>query len=246
MNKKKLLKIVAVCLILALVVTEAILFIGNWANSFPNYLMFQSTFTYGNNYYRLQMTSFITNLWFTNYHMGIQMHDICGYLRILTLEEEYEGHWNLEVFDNRTETTVNVTTTQVETWSHLYTFNIHKVWTFYKNQPYFTVEITKTYLFDSESHNNQILFFVKNNGWHSNNATWFAYETEIGTFGYKVLEANPFVTIQTPPKTEPSESQINFYGERDDTMRQHKQGEVETITLLVYANQYGTWQDISQ
>lgn len=226
-----------------------------WKDSFPNYLQFQDKFTFdakgwnqtiGNwFYYSLEMTSFVTSLKLPRSldveHSGFV--EVCAYWRILTLEENYMGDWTLEAFDDRKVIVENETVSLVETWSHLYTYMIHKQWAFYKDKPYFTVTINRTYLFDSENMNNQIIFDVKNNGVHSNNQTWVAYETEGGTFGYVIVKAQPNnVTIQT---NHPTESQINFYGLGDRDLGTHKKGEQEILELLVFANQYASsWQDI--
>ncbi len=54
-----------------------------WKELYPNYLMFQSSYTFQNDFYGIQLTCFITNPWFSNQHMNLQsLVDIAAYYRI--------------------------------------------------------------------------------------------------------------------------------------------------------------------
>ena len=220
---------------------------------YPNYIAFQPKYRFRNKFYRLVATSYITEL-----YIGEQ--DICAYYRIFNCEENYLGNWELEYLNWRKNFE-----NQLYTESKLLTQRIWKNWTFLPEKPYFFLTIQRTYLFNSTNLNNQIIIHLKNMGIYTNiNTTepiskvdgqpWLAFKTRYGVFGFIVLSSNCYDDLyiqipNSPPCTcihgeRDTEVQINFHGQRDLDTRFHREGETETITLLCYAKENGTWKDL--
>ena len=224
--------IVSVLLASAIIVLFAGVNIMYQQRIYPNYIASQPKFRFQNSYYSLEVTSYITKL-------KVNGKDITAYYNIFNCEENYEGNWELEIVQKQAVTTENNgKTTVLVTESTLLTQKITKKWTFYSDKPYFLLEITKIYLFDSTNLNNQIIVDVKNQGFHlsiHNKTLTFNIQNSLLTI--EILECNKPVGWQPPTaSTDYTEAQINIDGQSDRDSRFHYTGETEIAKLKVTFN----------
>jgi len=254
MNRNKKVFICGTVSIILLVCAIAIYLIGlgviHAEISYPNYIKSQPKQTFENSFYRVEITSYITSL-------IIDGTDVTAYYNIFNCEENYAGNWELELVTNQTKTTYNSywdtplsslpeswrndlsieqgRITIIQTESSLLTYDIKKTWTLYQDKPYFTVEITKTYRFDSENLNNQIIVDVQNSGFnleiHKNTLTFLLGDSRLTI---QIYESSKPASWQLPTETtDYTEAQINIDGQSDRTERSHLEGEKETVKLKV-------------
>lgn len=220
--------------------------------SYPNYIASQPKQTFKNDYFEVEVTSYITNL-------TIDGTDVTAYYNIFNCEENYAGDWELELVTNQSKATYKSYwdtplshlpeswrndlsieqdgITVIQTESILLTYDIKKTWTFYPDKPYFTVEITKTYRFDSENLNNQIIVDVQNSGFNLENESTLTFNLQNSQLTIQILESSKPVSWQLPSETtDYTEAQINIDGQSDRTERSHFEGEIETVKLKVTIN----------
>ena len=211
-----------------------------------------STFTFENQFYSVNVGAYVN--W-----LKLNDTDISATYKIFSLEEFYEGKWKLE-------TQKFVVAQQFEnclllrTGGNLYTYDTLKFWAFWREKPYFKLELWKLYTKNAWSWNNQIIIDVVNTGIYSNlnfswggqhkilpeQPTWVAFQCKNGIFGFVIIETNdPELHIQFPPKNG-TEVQINFHAARDRVPEYHHTGDKEFVKLLVYANQNGTLETFKE
>lgn len=201
---------------------------------YPDYLAFMPKIPFKNQYFDINITTWIIN--FTVNHKNI-----VAYYGFLSCEENYEGNWELEHFEAQKILADNATHKIFETASSLLTYNITKTWTFFYNKNYFYATITKTYLFNSTTNNNQIILDITNQKVETQgNDTALFYLGNFTILEMNIISSNKPVTIQPPAphSTYPSELQLNFENASDADYRFHYQGEVETVTLKFTMNPF--------
>jgi hypothetical protein len=182
------------------------------------------TFTFTNGYFKVEMDSVIR-------HFRINGTDVLATYKMFQTEEDYLLQWKLET-PIRISWTENDETITVFTYSQLYTYDVFKTFTFYKNLPTFLVEITKAYHMDAFSDNNQIIVDVKNNGFLLGNNS-FTFKSQCWTMNISVVSADPILTIQPPAPSNPTELQFNFNRKGDRDIAYHVRGTMEKAIFNV-------------
>jgi len=215
-------KIIFLCFLGFLLTLTVSLWLFVYISIYPQYLIFIPKISFENDFFAISLTSWIHHFW-------IGETDIVAYYGVLGFEENFEGDWELEHFISNVILCENETQTIVETHSQLMTYKIHKLWTFFRNKPYFMVELTRTYTLNSRNMNNQLIIDIENDYFVSDNSTFVTYYMGNSSVMYQILEAQPNnVTIQT---SHPTETQINFYGLADRDYRFHSIGEIEYVKV---------------
>lgn len=210
---------------------------------YPNYIQHQPKITYENQYYSIELTSYITKL-------DIYVEDVTAYYNIFTCEENYQGDWELELVTNQT-IHKQGKNTLIKTESFTPTFLVQKYWVFSNDSRTFTLELKKTYKFESENINNQIIVDVENDGVYTNFKDWVVFDTDFGFFGVKVIDSNCDVSLQMPRQNATSldlkhvldspdssrytEVQVNIDGQKDRDLRSHYEGQTEIVKFLCFA-----------
>jgi len=194
-----------------------------WCWCFPNYLLFIPQTHFKNAFFEVDLCSFIINL-------KIEGKNVLAYYRLFQCEENFMGKWTLEHFINFS-VFENSTVYIVKTYSELLTQHVFKIYTFFKNESYFLVNITKTYFVSGYDMNNQIIVDILNNGFFQNETLFTFFLAAGREISIQIVRSNYPVVMQFTDTW--SELQLDFNGQRDRDLMFHGANMVETALIKV-------------